>query len=278
MRKKTSVLALSLFWSALIASGAFAETTAGGHDSGVASKPNPLNNLYFGEQHLHTSASVDAFVMGNRKNSIEDAFNYNKGKPVKKWLTGETLQRKRPYDWTAVTDHSEYLNIMEAVSDPKSPLQKDPIVIALKTNDPKKMDWAFKTLAGAFIGGIQYEPFNNMKILRPAWDRHKAAINKHNEPGKFTTLIAYEWTSMPGGENLHRNVFFRDDKGPEYPFTSMDSPTRGLVDLARKPACTRSREFFDLAQREHQQQQDVRAHRFGRRSTDQALCRAARPE
>jgi hypothetical protein len=191
-------------------------------DSG-SGKKNPLNNVYFGEQHLHTSASVDAFIMGNRKNDINDAFNYNKGKPVKKWITGETLQRKRPYDWTAVTDHAEYMSIMEAVDDPKSPLQKDPVVVALKTNDPEKMDFAFKTLAQAFIGGVHYKPFNDMKLLMPGWERHKEAINKHNEPGKFTTLIAYEWTSMPGGENLHRNVFFRDDKGPDYPFTSMDS-------------------------------------------------------
>jgi hypothetical protein len=219
----TGSIVLFLLGSLLFATGTFAAETAGGHDSNVASKPNPLNNLYFGEQHLHTSASVDAFIMGNRKNNIEDAFNYNKGKPVKKWITGETLQRKRPYDWTAVTDHSEYLDIMAAVSDPKSPLQKDPVVVALKTNDPQKMDFAFKTLAAAFIGGVQYEPFNNMKILKPAWDRHKEAINKAYEPGKFTTLIAYEWTSMPGGQNLHRNVFFRDDKGPDYPFTSMDS-------------------------------------------------------
>jgi hypothetical protein len=219
----TGSIVLFLLGSLLFATGTFAAETAGGHDSNVASKPNPLNNLYFGEQHLHTSASVDAFIMGNRKNNIEDAFNYNKGKPVKKWITGETLQRKRPYDWTVVTDHSEYLDIMAAVSDPKSPLQKDPIVIAMKTNDPQKMDGAFKTLAGAFIGGIQYAPFNNMKLLKPAWNRHKEAMNKHNEPGKFTTLIAYEWTSMPGGQNLHRNVFFRDDKGPDYPFTSMDS-------------------------------------------------------
>ena len=134
MRNRTSVLTLSVLCSALISANAFAAETASGHDSDVASKPNPLNNLYFGEQHLHTSASVDAFIMGNRKNDIEDAFNYNKGKPVKKWITGETLQRKRAYDWTAVTDHSEYMSIMDAVSDPKSPLQKDPIVIALKTN------------------------------------------------------------------------------------------------------------------------------------------------
>jgi hypothetical protein len=69
-------------------------------------EPNPLNNVYFGEQHLHTTASADAYIQGNHKNDINDAFNYNKGKPVKKYLTGETVQRKTPYDWTAVTDHS----------------------------------------------------------------------------------------------------------------------------------------------------------------------------
>jgi hypothetical protein len=193
-------------------------------DAGAPTHKDPSQReVFFGEQHLHTNASVDAFIMGNRKNTIEDAYNYNKGEPVKKWITGETLQRKTPYDWTCVTDHSEYLSIMDAVSDESSPLQNDPIVVALKTNDPDKMDAAFKTLAGAFIDGTQYQPFNNMKILRPAWERHKKAMNKANEPGKFTTLIAYEWTSMPGGQNLHRNVFFRDDEGPDYPFTSMDS-------------------------------------------------------
>jgi hypothetical protein len=75
-------------------------------------------------------------------------------------------------------------------------------------------------------GGISSDAsvlLNNRKILRSNWERHKEAINKAYEPGKFTTLIAYEWTSMPGGQNLHRNVFFRDDKGPEMPFSSMDS-------------------------------------------------------
>jgi hypothetical protein len=223
MRGKTSTLVLSVFCSALISANAFAAKTAGGHDSNVASKPNPLNNVYFGEQHLHTKSSVDAFIMGNRGNTIEDAFNYNKGKPVKKLITGETLQRKRPYDWTVVTDHSEYLGILDTLSDKSSKLQNDPVVKALKTNDPEKMDFAFKTLAKAFIGGVQYQPFNDQKILAPKWEAHKKAINAAYEPGKFTTLIAYEWTSMPGGQNLHRNVFFRDDKGPDMPFTSMDS-------------------------------------------------------
>jgi hypothetical protein len=201
----------------------FVSNSCAQDSDGQVGQPNPLNNVYFGEQHLHTKSSVDAFIMGNRKNTIEDAFNYNKGKPVKKWLTGQTLQRRTPYDWTCVTDHAEYLGIMDQISDPKSPLQNDPVVEAMKTNDPAKMDFAFKTLAQAFIGGVQYEPFNNPKILRSNWERHKKAMNDAYEPGKFTTLIAFEWTSMPGGQNLHRNVFFRDDEGPDMTFSSMES-------------------------------------------------------
>ena len=225
-RRKTIIvagsIALFLLCSMLVVSGAWAKDPVG-EPGRHAKSPNPLKNVYFGEQHLHTKSSVDAFIMGNRKNTIEDAFNYNKGKPVKKWLTGETLQRRTPYDWTAVTDHAEYMGIMDQLSKKDSPIAKDPVVVALKTNDPAKMDFAFKTLAAAFIGGVQYEPFNDPKILRPNWERHKEAMNKAYEPGKFTTLIAFEWTSMPGGENLHRNVFFRDDKGPDMTFSSMES-------------------------------------------------------
>jgi len=166
---------------------------------------------------------VDAYIQGNHKNTIEDAFNYNKGKPVKKWLTGETMQRRTPYDWTAVTDHAEYLGILGTLSDPKSPLKDDPIVKELQSGDTEKQDAAFVTLADTLTSGNVYEAFNNKKVIRSVWEAHKAAMNKAYEPGKFTTLIAFEWTSMPNNQNLHRNVFFRDDKGPDMVFSAFDS-------------------------------------------------------
>ena len=94
--------------------------------------PDPANRqVFFGEQHLHTTASTDAYIQGNHKNTIDDAFNYNKGLPVKKYLTGETLQRKTPYDWTAVTDHSEYLGLLNRLSENPPPVSPDdPIVKA----------------------------------------------------------------------------------------------------------------------------------------------------
>ncbi|MGR3662979.1 MAG: DUF3604 domain-containing protein [Paracoccaceae bacterium] len=187
-------------------------------------KPNPLNNVYFGEQHLHTNASVDAYIQGNHKNDIEMAFRYNRGEVVEKFLTGEKLQRKTPYDWTAVTDHAEYLGILTDLSETPPPVSlDDPIVAGISSDDPARQDAAFSILAGYFTRNERYLPFENKAYLRSAWQRHKDAMNKFNEPGKFTTLIAFEWTSMPNNQNLHRNVFFRDDAGPDMPFTSFDS-------------------------------------------------------
>jgi hypothetical protein len=187
-------------------------------------KPNPLNNVYFGEQHLHTNASVDAYIQGNHKNDPDSAFRYNKGEVVEKFLTGQKLQRRTPYDWTAVTDHAEYLGLLPALNDKNPPVSKDdPIIKGLLSDDPKSQDAAFSKLAGYITRNERYQPFENKKFLRSAWVRQKEVINKHNEPGKFTTLIAFEWTSMPNNQNLHRNVFFRDDKGPDMTFSSFDS-------------------------------------------------------
>ena len=143
---------------------------AGGEPGRESNGPNPLNNVYFGEQHLHTSTSVDAYMQGNHKNTIEDAFNYNKGKPVKKWITGETLQRRTPYDWTAVTDHAEYMGVFEQLSDPKNPIAGDTYVKAINSGDEKKEDAAFVRLADTLTSGQPYEPFDNKPMIRTSWE------------------------------------------------------------------------------------------------------------
>jgi hypothetical protein len=226
LNRKTRIavgsIALFLLSSLLIVSGAFAKDSAGEPDRS-SGKKNPLKNVYFGEQHLHTTISLDAFIMGNRKNTPVDAFNYNKGKPVKKYLTGETLKRRTPYDWTAVTDHAEYMGIFTSLGDKNSPIANDPVVQAFKSNDKNKIDDAFKIIANSVATNVPYAPFNNRKILSSVWEKQRKMINDAYEPGKFTTLIAFEWTSMPNNQNLHRNVFFRDEKGPEMVFSSFDS-------------------------------------------------------
>jgi hypothetical protein len=217
-----TLLNLPLLCSALLAGSAMAAGSVGEPGRG-SDKPNPLNNVYFGEQHLHTTTSVDAYIQGNIKNTVEDAFNYNKGKPIKKYITGETLQRGTPYDWTAVTDHAEYMGIFSLLAEPNNPLVNDPVVKQLQSGDSAKQDAAFVRIATSLTSGDVYKPFNDKKVIRSVWEKQKKAINDAYEPGKFTTLIAFEWTSMPGNQNLHRNVFFRDDQGPDMVFSAFDS-------------------------------------------------------
>jgi len=162
--------------------------------------PNPLNNVYFGEQHLHTQDLPDAFAMGTR-NTVDDAYNFCKGEAIKKSTTGMMVQKQTPYDWCAVTDHAYLMGLLPETLDPKNPLYKSQIGKLIATGKPKDMDQAFNLIMQAGQAGGAPKGFDNPKAQRSAWERQKESTNKHNEPGKFTTLIAFEWTSIPYGQN-----------------------------------------------------------------------------
>jgi len=215
--KATIVLA-----SFLAVTGASAADPAGepGRNSG---KANPLKNVYFGEQHLHTADSPDAFAMGTT-NSQDDAYNFCKGKPIKKSTGGGyTVQKKTPYDWCAVTDHAVMMGLLPMTFDKSSPLYATEVGELIRTGTVENLDKAFGIIMAAVQKGAPPPGFDDMALQRSAWEAKKQNANKHNDPGKFTTLIAFEWTSIPYGQNLHRNVFFRDDTGPEMPFSTLDS-------------------------------------------------------
>jgi hypothetical protein len=222
---RSTTIALFALGSMLLAASAFAADSAGepGRSEG---KKNPLNNVYFGEQHLHTQNSPDAYAMGTR-NTVDDAYNFAKGKAIKKNTSGEMVQKKVPYDWVAVTDHAEYLGVFPQLTDPKSDLSKklkdNAIVKEIQSGAPKKMNDAFAQIAVGLTTNFPDPDFNQSDIIKSVWQKHIETTNKHYEPGKFTTLIAFEWTSIPVNQNLHRNVFFRDDKGPKVPFSAFDS-------------------------------------------------------
>jgi hypothetical protein len=187
---------------------------------------NPLKNVYFGEQHLHSQDSPDAYAMGTR-NTPDDAFNFCKGLAVKKNTSGDTVQKKTPYDWCVLTDHAEYLGVMPQLTDPNSDLNKalvgNKIVAMILSGDADKMDEAFAIIAVGLTTNNPDPDFNKPEIINSVWQKHIATANKHNDPGKFTTLIGFEWTSIPVNQNLHRNVFFRGDTGPKAPFSAFDS-------------------------------------------------------
>jgi len=188
-------------------------------------KPNPLRNVYFGEQHLHSEMSPDAYALGVRQ-KMDDAYLYGMGEEITLSTTGEKFKKATPYDFVALTDHAEYLGVFTQLADPQSPLRDNPLAKLMNSSDPADKNKAASMVIASITSAVPEGPFLDFvdpKMIRSNWKRHVDTANKYNDPGKFTTIISFEWTSIPDGQNLHRNVFFRGDTGPEAPYSSIDS-------------------------------------------------------
>jgi hypothetical protein len=186
---------------------------------------NPLRNAYFGDTHLHTGLSFDAYIIRTNTRP-NDSYAYAKGQPVN--YMGKTEQRKVPLDFLAVTDHAEYLGVLPLTADPNNPLSKSEWA-KVNDNDPRISGTTFAKLVASFAKtGKPVPELNNPDDLRSGWQQIIDAAEKNNDPGKFTTFIGFEWTSAPMAEhkypqNLHRCVIFRGDKVPAVPFSAFDS-------------------------------------------------------
>ena len=254
---ETQPMRTTLFNAALIFATCILSTSALAQDDKKPAPDPAKRQVFFGEQHLHTVNSPDAFAMGTR-NTPDDAYRFAKGEAIKKNTTGEMVQKKTPYDWCAVTDHAEYLGVMPLLLDPNSPLQKTPIGKLVATGKPADGEAAFQQIITSASNNKPISYMADPKVAKTAWEKQKAAANRHYEPGKFTTLIAFEWSSQPNSQNLHHNVFFRDDEGPDAVFSAFDSVKR--EDLWTYQEVQRSmghENYLNLAQRECQQQYDV---------------------
>ena len=189
--------------------------------SALAAEPT---RAYFGDLHLHTSYSFDAFVFGTTA-TPDDAYNFAEGAPVRH-PSGAVYQLKKPLDFLAVTDHAEYLGLTRAMSDLSSPASKSPIARRYADPDGSGRAAAFQAWLSALEGISDRAILGDPNVLKTvgsdAWERIVEAANRNNEPGKFTAFIGYEFTSMPDGKNLHRNVIFRGDHAPQ-PFSAVDS-------------------------------------------------------
>jgi hypothetical protein len=225
MKRKTIIAgasaALFLLCSMLVVSGTWAADPVGepGREAG---KKNPLKNLYFGEQHLHSEWSADAFAAGTRQKP-KDAYLWAMGKTITLSTTGEKIKKSTPYDFVALTDHAEYLGVFPSFSDPKNPVSKTKAAQMFIHPDPKNPLAGANAVIKSFKSGVAIKDFVDPKTIVNMWKQHVAITNKYNKPGKFTTLIAFEYTSIPNSQNLHRNVFFRGDTGPAAPFSAFDS-------------------------------------------------------
>jgi hypothetical protein len=168
---------------------------------------------YFGDTHLHTSFSMDAGAFGARLDPRQ-AYAFAQGNEVRA-SSGQGAKLSRPLDFLVVSDHSDGMGFFPLLS------SGAPEVMA----DPQGKRWHDMIASGqgpaAAIEIIQnfgkgkiskaILPVPGTPAYRGAWQQTVEAAEEANEPGRFTAFIGYEWTSNTGGNNLHRNVIFRDD-------------------------------------------------------------------
>jgi hypothetical protein len=177
--------------------------------SGPTATDYPQRVLW-GDLHLHTDNSIDAGLFGT-KLGPEDAYRFARGETVVS-TTGVPAKLRRPYDFLAVTDHSDFMGVPLALRDGNPEILADPVGKKWYDAYHAAGDMRF-SLFTKFMKGIADKKSvpHAPGIAKSAWKLAVDAAEKYNEPGRFTALIAYEWSAGAGGDNLHRNVIFRDN-------------------------------------------------------------------
>ncbi len=204
---------------------------------------NPERNAYFGDLHVHTAYSFDAYAFGTTA-TPDDAYRYAQGEALTH-PSGYQVQLQQPLDFYAVTDHAMFLGLVRTAADTDSEFSHYRVATPLHDiNAPDNMTQlsllsrgeAFAhfvpdTLAGILDGSIDVTQVNN--ITRAAWLDTINAAERAYQPGRFTTFAAFEYTSSTDQRgNLHRNVIFRDSaRLPAMPFSRFNSQNpEGLWD------------------------------------------------
>ncbi|MBT4519450.1 MAG: DUF3604 domain-containing protein [Halieaceae bacterium] len=209
----------------------------------LRAKPNPDRNAYFGDLHVHTAYSFDAYSFGTTATPY-DAYRYAQGEALDH-PSGYQVQLQQPLDFYAVTDHAMFMGLVKESANTSTEFSKLAVAQPLHDiNAPDNMGElsiigrtrAFATFIPNMIAGLQdgsIDPALAESITRSAWLDSIAAAEQFNTPGKFTTFAAYEYTSSsPDRGNLHRNVIFRGtERLPAVPFSRFHSQNpEGLWD------------------------------------------------
>ncbi len=183
--------------------------------------------LLWGETHLHTNLSPDAYVQRNTTATPDDAFRFAKGAPVIDANSRAKLRIDTPLDFVAVTDHAEYVGIPKLIWAGDKRLAASAIGkrFAKMIADGEGTKVFFELVASVNTNQ-PIAALNTNEIRASIWSESVAAAERHNEPGKFTAFIGWEWSSIPRGQNLHRIVFMPEggDIAKQFiPFSAFDS-------------------------------------------------------
>ena len=196
---------------------------------------NPNKNAYFGDTHVHTAYSFDAYSFGTLA-SPHDAYRYARGEALQH-PSGYEIQLQKPLDFYVVTDHAMLLGVVKEGADTSTEFAQykaaEPLhnINALENMNSGSIGKRFSnfrrflptTMLGIQDGSIDQEVVND--VSRRAWRDTIEAAKQYNRPGEFTTFVGYEYTSSTNERgNLHRNVIFKgDDKLPALPFSRFNS-------------------------------------------------------
>ena len=206
-------------------------------------EPDPNRQALFGDTHVHTTYSFDAYAFGTLATPY-DAYRYARGEAIEH-PAGFEVKLRQPLDFYAVTDHAMFLGVAAAAGDTSTEFSELEVAEPLNNlNAPDNRGLlsvlprvqVFSSFLPNLVGGIRdgsIEPEGVIDITRTAWQDTIQAAELFNEPGRFTTFVAYEYTSSSDDRgNLHRNVIFKgSDRLPAIPFSRFHSQNpEGLWD------------------------------------------------
>lgn len=178
-------------------------------------------NAYFGDLHIHTAYSLDAYTVGNRT-TPDDAYLYAKGHTIAH-AAGYPVTIDQPLDFAAVTDHAEYFGILPEMGSTGGALSHLQLAKDMISGDPVKAGKSLQSILIAITTNTLIPEMFDKDIIEQAWKETVIIADRHYQPGEFTSLVGYEWSSATNGNSLHRNVIFRGNQVPDRPFGSYDS-------------------------------------------------------
>jgi hypothetical protein len=183
------------------------------------------DKVLFGDTHFHTDLSFDAGLIGTTL-TAHDGFRVARGEKVIS-NTGQPVQLIRPLDFLVITDHAEMMGMAPAIRESSPLLLSDPFGKWLHERFGAGQEGRMEAVRAVVAKGTSgVNPFSSDELTRSIWGDFIKIADQYNEPGRFSAMIGFEWTSTPGGNNLHRVVVLRDgaDKaGQTIPYSLFDS-------------------------------------------------------
>ncbi len=184
------------------------------------------DQVFFGDTHFHTNLSFDAGLVGTSLD-VDAGYRFARGEKVIS-NSGQPVQLVRPLDFLVVTDHSELIGLAPQIQNSAPELLADPwgkwVHDRFNAGPEGRME-AFGSIIAA--GSSGHNPMSSNEAVRSIWEEFVHKAEGYNEPGRFSAMTGFEWSSTIDGDNLHRCIIFRDDAdktGQILPYSMFDSP------------------------------------------------------